>query len=71
MDKVEVARILEEIGILLELKGENPFKIKAYHNAARAIEAIEEDLKEAIDDGSLLNQKGIGKAIYEKILELF
>jgi len=71
MDKVEVARILEEIGILLELKGENPFKIKAYHNAARAVEAIEEDLKGAIDDGSLLNQKGIGKAIYEKILELF
>ena len=39
MTKVEVAQVLEEIGTLLELKGENPFKIRAYANAARSIDA--------------------------------
>jgi len=34
MDKKEVARILEEIAILLEMQGENPFRIKAYRNGA-------------------------------------
>lgn len=70
MDKIEVARIFEEIGVLLELKDENPFKVRAYHNAARAVEALEEDLEDAIESGSLLEQKGIGKGIYEKIIEL-
>lgn len=71
MDKADVSRILEEIGLLLELKGENPFKVRAYHNAARAVEALEEDLVGAIESGALLEQKGIGKAIYDKISELF
>lgn len=70
MDKVEVARILEEIGVLLELKGENPFKVRAYENAARAVEALEGDLDSAIQTGTLLEQKGIGKAIFDKIVEL-
>ena len=41
MDKNEVAAVLEEIGTLLELKGENPFKTRAYHNAVRVLEALE------------------------------
>ena len=71
MDKIEVSRILEEIGVLLELKGENLFKIRAYHNAARVVEALEEALDKAIEDGVLAEQKGLGEAIYAKILELF
>ena len=39
MDKNEVAQVLEEIGTLLELKGENPFKCRDYHNASRIIAA--------------------------------
>ncbi len=70
MNKLEVSRILEEIGTLLELKGENPFKFRAYHNAAVSVEALEEDLDKAIEDGTLAEQKGIGKGIYEKIVEL-
>ncbi|MDK2920076.1 MAG: polymerase, partial [Candidatus Petromonas sp.] len=35
MDKREIANILNDIGLLLELKGENPFKSRAYYNAAR------------------------------------
>ncbi|MDD5435192.1 MAG: DNA polymerase/3'-5' exonuclease PolX, partial [Nitrospira sp.] len=71
MEKDDISRILEEIGILLELKGENPFKIRAYNNAARVIDSFEEDIGKAIKDGSLIGHKGIGKAIYEKISELY
>jgi DNA polymerase (family 10) len=44
MDKDKVAAILEEIGTLLELKGENPFKIRAYNNAARLLQALTDHL---------------------------
>ena len=71
MDKIEISRIFDEISVFLELKGENPFKVRAYHNAARTIEALEEDLDKAIETGSLLEQKGIGEALYEKVTELF
>ena len=40
MDKDQVAAVLEEIGTLLELQGENPFKTRAYHNAARTLEGL-------------------------------
>jgi len=70
LNKLEVSKILEEIGILLELKGENPFKFRAYHNASVTVEALEEDLDKAIGDGTLAEQKGIGKGLYEKIVEL-
>ena len=70
MNKLDVSKILEEIGILLELKGENPFKFRAYHNASVTVEALEEDLDKAIEDGTLAEQKGIGKGLYEKIVEL-
>jgi len=44
MDKEEITKILKEISVLLELKGENPFKIRAYQNSARALEASDIDL---------------------------
>ena len=44
MDKDKVAEILVEIGVLLELKGENPFKTRAYVNGARTIEGLNEPL---------------------------
>ena len=44
MTKDEIAKILEQIARLLELKGENPFKIRAYVNAARALETLSGDL---------------------------
>ena len=48
MDKEKIAEILSEIGILLELKGENPFKTRAYANAARALESLSEPLEKVI-----------------------
>ena len=71
MDKETVIQILEEIGTLLELKGENPFKVRAYHNGARVLEGQPEDLKTLIETGKLEELKGIGEALSEKIRELF
>src|SRR4029077_605831 len=70
MTKEEVGRVLQNIARLLELKGENPFKIRAYVNAARALEGMGEDLSKLIVEGRLREVEGIGKAIAEKITTL-
>lgn len=70
MTKQEVSEILDEISTLLELKGENPFKSRAYSNASRTIAALEMDLGEAVRSGALKEVKGIGAALFEKITEL-
>jgi len=70
MDKKQVAAILEEIATLLEFKGENPFKTRAYNNAARALDGLTEDLAELVASHRLREIKGIGEAISEKITEL-
>ena len=70
VDKQAVARILEEIGTLLELKGENPFKSRAYHKAARAIRALPGDLAARVAAGTLEGVAGIGEGLSEKITEL-
>jgi DNA polymerase (family 10) len=70
MDKDRVAEILSEIGTLLELKGENPFKTRAYANAARALESLTEPLDRIISEHRLGEIKGIGEALQEKITRL-
>jgi DNA polymerase (family 10) len=70
MDKKEIANILNDIGLLLELKGENPFKSRAYYNAARTIELLEEDIETLVKEDRLKEIKGIGEAINKKITEL-
>lgn len=67
MDKHYVAKILNEIGLLLELKGENPFKSRAYYNGARIIESLSEDLTTLVEENRLGTIEGIGKALEEKI----
>ncbi len=67
MNKKDVASVLEEIGTLLELKGENPFKTRAYFNAARTITGLTDDLKTLVETGEISKIKGIGKALAEKI----
>src|SRR5882672_4152935 len=71
MDKEKVAEILVEIGTLLELKGENPFKTRAYTNAARALESLTEPLASLIAEKRLGEVRGIGEAIEKKVSELF
>ena len=70
MDKSKVAETLVEIGLLLELKGENPFKTRAYSNAARAIENLAEALEKVVAEDRLTEVKGIGEAISKKVKEL-
>ncbi|MFZ5626489.1 MAG: helix-hairpin-helix domain-containing protein, partial [Bacillota bacterium] len=70
MDKKQVAHILEEIGKLLELKGENPFKARAFYSGARIVETLTEDLNQLVDSGQLEEIKGIGKSLAEQIREL-
>jgi len=65
-----IADLLTEISRMLELKGENPFKIRAYTNAARAVEMFSGDLREEAEAGRLAKIDGIGKAIAEKLTEL-
>src|SRR5512145_2377717 len=68
--KAEIAGALREIGALLELDGENPFKVRAYENGARALEAMGEELAPVVAEGRLEELPGIGKALAEKIAEL-
>jgi DNA polymerase (family 10) len=70
MDKEKIAEVLVEIGTLLELKGENPFKTRAYHNAARTIESLGEPLAKLVAEKRLGEIKGIGEALEKKITEL-
>lgn len=70
MNAPQVARVLEEIGTLLELKGENPFKCRAYHNAARVIGTLTDDIQELVRTEELQSLKGVGKAISQKVTEL-
>jgi DNA polymerase (family 10) len=71
MDKKEIAEVLEEIGALLELKGENPFRVRAYYNAARMIDGLQQDLGTLIQQDRLTEIKGIGKDLAGKITELY
>ena len=70
MDKESVAGILVDIGTLLELKGENPFKTRAYVNAARTLESLAEPLDTIVAEQRLGEIKGIGDALQQKITEL-
>ena len=68
MRAAEVADVLEEIGRLLEFKGENPFKVRAYANAARALADLGEPLDVVLAEGRLREIPGIGAAIADKIV---
>ena len=70
MDKDHVAEILSEIGMLLELKGENPFKTRAYANAARTLEGLNEPIERIVAENRLPEIKGIGEGLQKKITEL-
>ncbi len=70
LDKLAVARALREIGLLLQAKGENPFKVRAYETGARALEDSAEDLATLVQAGRLTELPGIGEALAKKIAEL-
>jgi DNA polymerase (family 10) len=70
MTKDQVAYALREIGTILELQGENPFKCRAYLNGARTLETSATDLTELVRTNRLGELPGIGDALREKITTL-
>ncbi|HMC65253.1 MAG TPA: helix-hairpin-helix domain-containing protein, partial [Gemmataceae bacterium] len=70
MSKDEIADILDEIGTLLELKGETSFRVNAYHNGARALRQLEANLGDLIETNALKDIRGIGDTLREKITVL-
>lgn len=71
MNKAEIAAVLNDIATLLELKGENPFKVRAYTSGARIVESLsEEEIEQRVAAATLDEVKGIGEALAQKIGEL-
>lgn len=70
MDREELAATLEEIALLLELKGENPFKIRAYRTGADTVRQHPGDIVAMARDDQLTGIKGIGDALRQKLHEL-
>ena len=68
-DKNEIAALLDETATLLELDGGNPFEVRAYQNAARAIGALEGDIEALARSGQLANTPGLGKTILTRVNE--
>ena len=66
-DKFALARDLREIGALLTMEGENPFKVRAYDRGAQAVEGLTEDLERLAAEDRLLSVSGIGEALDGKI----
>lgn len=67
--KNEITQLLREIAELLELKGENPFKLRAYTNAADIIADGNIDIIGRVNDGTLREINGIGEALQQKLTE--
>ena len=61
--KSQVVSVLEQVAVLLELEGANPFRVRAYQNGSRALASMEDDLLTVIQQGNLTDVKGIGKGI--------
>ncbi len=69
IDKKDAINLLEEIALLLKLKGENPFKIRAYENGARILSTMDVEFSKFVLSGEITKTKGFGKALVEKLAE--
>ena len=70
VDKKSAAQVLEQIASFLELKGENPFRIRAFRTASKTVAGLPGELAPALADGTLASTKGIGPATLQILLEL-
>lgn len=70
MDKQHVAALLDQMAQLMELDGANPFEVRAYQNASRAIAGLEGDIGELVARGELVGVPGLGKSLIARITEL-
>ncbi|HTR19222.1 MAG TPA: DNA polymerase/3'-5' exonuclease PolX [Gemmatimonadales bacterium] len=68
MQNPDIARLFDEVADLLEIKNENPFRVRAYRNASRVVRDYPEPLADAVQRGSDLTEiPGIGEDLAEKI----
>ena len=65
----EIADFLKDLSVLMELKGENAFRIRAYTNASRTFEMMEGNAEAMLAQGSLTSIKGVGKGLAELVSE--
>lgn len=70
METGRIAQILDEMGTMLEINGENPFRCRAYHAAAQSLMHLPDELSEMIADGRLAEVPGIGETMLSKIVQL-
>ena len=71
MQNREIAGVFEKYATLLEIQDANPFRVRAYHNAAESVRALPRELSELIEDGADLTElHGIGDELAAKIHEL-
>jgi DNA polymerase (family 10) len=70
MTREQLAEVLDEIALLLELKGENPFKVRAYRQGAETVRNHDSDIVELAEKNQLNGIKGIGEALRDKLHEL-
>jgi DNA polymerase (family 10) len=70
VDRLAVARMLREIGLLLEVQGESRFRARAYERGARALESLADDLGAVVREGRLTAIPGIGSALAATIREI-
>ncbi len=70
MNNSEIARVFSDIADLLELKGENVFKIRAYQKVVRAIERLPVEIEQLVKENRLKEVPGVGEAINKKVTEL-
>lgn len=67
----DIAGIFNQVADLLEIKGENPFRVRAYRNAARTVEGLSQSASEMVHEGRSLSElSGIGKDLAGKIEEV-
>ncbi len=69
-DNKTVAAVLREVAFLLEFENENPFRGRAYFNAARSIEMLEEEITQIVEEGRLREIEGVGESIAYHIGQL-
>jgi len=69
MKNSEISRIFRDIAGILEIKGENVFRIRAYERAAVNIESLTEDIQNYVDRDTLREIPGIGLDLADKIKE--
>ncbi|MDG6243339.1 MAG: DNA polymerase/3'-5' exonuclease PolX [Methanolobus sp.] len=70
MDNVQIAEMFSQMAKILEFKGENPFKIRAYVNAARSIKGLDEELALLYTSGNMGSIPGVGETLQKKIVEM-